>query len=236
MKNARIISCIIGFYLMVLCPLAARAVIFTLSDDALMSLDYNYLDCGDSSATITSVTNVAGPGVKFDILYSDPTGSSGKYPYLQFASCIYGGKGSLTGIDISSFDAFALKFTILSANGVKSPSAGGPLVVGALINLSNAVYAYRPEVIAFNDPYNPTSATSVTTTDADQISLIGFTCNIPYWWYSPSGPLGPSPWDPTGATISLLVEPAPGAMVITPEPATLLLLGFGAVLLRKKRS
>ncbi|MFA5251798.1 MAG: PEP-CTERM sorting domain-containing protein, partial [Phycisphaerae bacterium] len=135
------------------------------------------------------------------------------------------------GINISSFDAFALKFTVLSANGVSVPDAIGPIIVGAQITLSGS-FGYHPEVIEGSS--FPISATSTTTTDADQINLIGFTCYIPYWWYEPEGPLGPSPWDSDGAVISLLVEPAPGAVVITPEPASLIFLGLGFVFLRRK--
>ena len=229
MKNARIISGIISFYLVVLYPFTAYGTSFTLSDDALMSLDYKYPYGGHT--TISSITDVTGPGVQFDILYPDPQEIRGLHPSLYFTSCIYGGNGSLTAIDISSFDAFTLKFTLLSANGVSLPDAVGPVVVGALINRSDALYAFNPKVIAINDPV---SATSVTTTDAVQIDLIGFTCYIPCWWYDPEGPLGPSPWDPDGATISLLVEPAPGAVLIIPEPATFLLLGVGVAFLRRK--
>lgn len=224
MKNAWTVLCIIS----VLYPIAARGTTFTFSDDALMSLDYKY-ESTYTSASILSITNIEGPGVRFNFLYPDPLNSSGKYPSLHWVSCIYGGSGTLTGRDISMFDAFALKFTLLSANGVSSPDAVGPLVIGASINGLDYAYAFRPEIIAINSSYDPTSATSITTTDAKQIKLVGFTCYIPYWWYDSS----PSPWDPQGANISLLVEPAPGAVVI-PEPTTLLLLGLGAVMLRRQ--
>jgi len=225
MKNTWIVLCVISWSLLVLCPFAACGTTFTLSDDALMTLDYKY---EGTYTNMLSITDVAGPGVQFNFLYPDPHYIRDQMPDLFWTSCIYGGNGSLTAIDISSFDAFALKFTLISANGVSLPDAVGPVIVGALINRSDAVYAYSPEVIAINDPV---SATSVTTTDAGQIDLIGFTCNIPYWWYDESSP---SPWDPDGATISLLVEPAPGAVLIIPEPATLLFLCAGAAFLSRK--
>ena len=233
MKNVRVILSIISLSLLALYPFAVCGTTFTLSDSALMSLDYDYHYYSGQSATMVNITDVAGPGVKFDFTYPDPRNSQGEIPSLYWTSCIYGGNGALANRGISTFDAFALKITLVSATGVSSPGEVGPLVVGALINQSQYVYAYQPQVLATNDPYTPTSATSVTTTDASQIQLIGFTCNIPYWWYNSSSP---SPWDPAGARISLLVEPAPGAVVITPEPATLFLLTLGGLFLRKRKA
>ena len=231
MKHAQMFFVFVCFVL-ALSPFAARGTTFTLSDSALKSLDFDYTSGYPQGITITNVTDVAGPGVKFDISFIDPLYIHGKPPSLYWTSSIYGGSGALTGRDISSFDAFALKITLVSASGVSSPGEVGPIVVGALINQTQSdVYAYQPQVIAFNDLYNPASATSTTPTHASRIHLVGFNCSIPDWWYTPST----SPWDPQGARISLLVEPAPGAVVITPEPATLLLLGLGAAAIRKRQ-
>jgi len=231
MKHAQVFF-VFACFILALSPFAARGTTFTLSDSALMRLDYNYTSGYPQGITITNITDVEGPGVKFDILYSDPLNIHGKPPSLYWTSCIYGGSGALTGCDISTFDAFSLKFTLVSATGVTSPSAVGPLVVGALINQTQYdIYAYQPHVIAFNNPNTPASATSITTTQASQIHLVGFNCNIPDWWYNQST----SPWDPSGARISLLVEPAPGAVIVTPEPATLLLFAIGGLALRRKK-
>jgi hypothetical protein len=230
MKTNRVIFSIINLSLLALYPFAACGTTFTLSDSALMSLDYDYPVYYGQSPIAVNITDVAGSGVKFDFTYSDPRNSQGKIPCLYWTSSIDGGNGTLANRDISTFDAFALKITLVSATGISSPGEVGPLVVGALINESQYAYAYQPQVIAANGSYS-TSATSVTTTDASQIQLIGFTCNIPYWWYNSSSP---SPWDPAGARISLLVEAAPGTVVITPEPATLFLLTLGGLALRKK--
>jgi hypothetical protein len=224
-KNVRTIWLVAA--VLFLCPLAVRGTTFTLSDSALMSLDSNPFP---GWATMINITDTPGLGVQFDFLYPDPLNSSKKVPILFFTSSIHGGNGTLTGIDISRFDAFALKFTLSSAEGVSSHDAVGPVIVGALINWSDGGVAYRPEVIAVHDSYFPAGATSVTSSNVSEIAEIGFTCYIPYWWYSANSP---SPWDPDGARISLLVEPAPNAVVI-PEPASILLLGLGALLLRKR--
>ncbi|MFA5251799.1 MAG: hypothetical protein WC454_04355, partial [Phycisphaerae bacterium] len=85
MKNVRIISHIISLSLLVLCPLVAHGTSFTLSDDALMSLDYDFPYHGMQSE-ITSITNVAGPGVRFDILYPDPLYVQGQMPTVSWTS------------------------------------------------------------------------------------------------------------------------------------------------------
>ena len=198
----------------------ASASVFTLSDQALMLLDDNYVN---SSVSIHA-TDVAGPGVVFDVSYPG-AGSS-----LYWVSSIYDGQGLLTGIDISEYDAFALNFTLLSVNGQEDYSnGGGPVIAGALINRSGSVYAYQPQVLDFN---NNVRVVSTTTSDADMIKLVGFCLNIPTWWYQTS----PSPWNPNGNTVSVLVQAAPNAVLLTiPEPASLLLLALGAVMLRKKK-
>jgi hypothetical protein len=210
-------------------PFAASGTAFTLSDSALMSLDYNYYN-STSCATITNIIDEPGPGVRFEILYSDPLKIKSRSPNLYWTSCIYGGRGELAGRDISTFDSFALKFTLDTAGGVSIPDATGPVIVGALINSSQTdTYTYQPHAISFDDPPNPEDAVSVTSTGANKIRLIGFVCSIPDWWYTPAT----SPWDPAGARISLLVEAAPNAVVIVPEPASFILLALGGMFLRK---
>jgi len=226
MKHAQVFF-VFACFILALSPFVARGTPFTLSDSALMRLDYNYTSGYPQGATITNITDIAGVGVQYDILYSDPLNSHGKLPSLCLLSTTWGGSGALTECDISTFDAFSLKFTLVSASGVSSPPAVGPLIVGAYIN-----NVFQPRVIAFNTPSTPASATSVSPTyNNSQIVTIGFICEIPYWWYNQST----SPWDPSGARISLLVEPAPGAVVIIPEPATLLLFAIGGLALRRKK-
>ena len=219
MKNAKMTICLVVVYVMAVVNVASAAV-FTLSDQVLMLLDDNYVNTSVSIQT----TDVAGPGVVFDVSYPG-AGSS-----LYWVSSIYDGGGSLTGIDISKYDAFALDFTLLSVNGQEDYSnGGGPVIAGALINLSSSIYAYQPQVLDFNDE---TRVVSTTTSDADVIKLVGFCLNIPTWWYQTS----PSPWNPNGNTVSILVQAAPNAVPLTiPEPGTLLFVGFGTLALRLKR-
>jgi PEP-CTERM motif len=228
MKHAQVFF-VFACFILALSPFAARGTTFTLSDSALMSLDYDFIYYSNQSGTITKITDVPGPGVQFDISFPDPLEKKGTVPDIFWTSCIYGGQGIFAHRDISTYNSFALKFTLISATGISSPDEVGLLAVGALINQSQHTYAYQPKGLTFYDPTYPSSAVSITPTDSSQISLVGFTC------YIPEGSAAGN-WDPTGAKVSILVQAAPNAVVITPEPATLLLLGLGAVALRRKRS
>jgi hypothetical protein len=169
---------------------------FTLSDEDLMLLDWHFGSY--SSSTVINKTDVPGPGVEFTIRFPDNTSKNYSITYV---SCKSGSDGLLTGIDINDFDAFALKFTLLSVNDSNAPDAGGSLVVGALINMGYS-WGYRPEVISLQPQRN--TAVSLTATDANNISIIGFTAHF----FEPQG------WDPNGSTVKLLVEPAPNAEVL----------------------
>jgi len=196
---------------------------FTLSDTALMSFDQHY---GWGDATITNRRDVPGPGVEFDIHFP---GNEQPDSVLHYGSSKDGSAGSLVGIDVSMYDAFELKFTLVSIDGVSTPDIGGLVSVGAAINPwhgEGSGEAYRPAWIDLvsDTPYDSTSISS-TTIDTDQIFYIG----IIAWLFEPSD------WSPSGTNMTLLVEAAPSAVVI-PETGTVLLLGLGGLaLLRKYR-
>ena len=101
-----------------LAPLYTNALTFTLSDDAIMALDYKYNTCGQSNATITN-SEYNNQGIRFDITFSDPLGINGN-PDLSLISWRWPSNGFLVGRDISMFDSFALKFTLLSEEGIPS--------------------------------------------------------------------------------------------------------------------
>lgn len=229
MKRQRVISLVAIILLLFPAIRYTHAATCTLSDKALMRLDWDteHWYSPPWTATIADVRDVAGPGVEFDIHY---LGNDDQNDSLHRVSSKWGGNGYLAGIDISSYEAFALRFRLISVDGSSAPDVAGSLIVGAMINWPEARYAYQPQVISLS---GPTAAVSSTTSDAQQIETIGFRAGIPSRRYDASSP---NPWNPNGSIVTLLVQPAEGATSI-PEPTTLALLALGGGLLRRcKRS
>jgi hypothetical protein len=227
MRRKQIIWYIAANFILAFSLAASEATIFTLSDEALMLLDCTAKELYSSqmTASVIGVHDVPGPGVEFDMHYP---GNEWPDFYIELASSIRGGNGDLTGIDISSYDAFALQFTLLSIDDSSSPGIINPIRVGAVINLQEYTSAYNPKTLRLS---GPTSDTSITSTDAQQIETVGFTAHIPYFWYDENNP---NPWNPNGCNVTLLVKPAAEAVVI-PEPVSLSLLLLGGVVVVKRR-
>ncbi|UCD30195.1 MAG: hypothetical protein JSV03_06930 [Planctomycetota bacterium] len=178
---------------------------FTLSDDGLMSLDWS---SGSSAATLIDRTDVPGPGVLFHIYFPDNEQPDSVFRYL---SCESGGAGLLSGLDVSIYDAFELKFTIVSIDGISTPDIGGLISVGSVIGpYDGSTSAYRPAWIDLvsGTPYDSTAISS-TSVKTDRTSLLG----ILVWLFDPSD------WNPSGTNLILLVEPVPGAVALPKLPA-----------------
>jgi len=176
---------------------------FTLSDEDLMALDV-YQDSNPkydpNVPKIVAKRDISGPGVEFDI-YFPPTNNKRKDNYvLTYVSCDNRGEGTLVGIDVNDFDAFALKFTLIAIDGKNDIDAGGTLIVGALVN-SGYSHGFQSEYISFA---KGNEAISITKTDAEKTSIIGF---IVYKLPSPDG------WSPQGNMVTIRVEAAPNAQI-----------------------
>lgn len=169
----------------------ASAIKLTLSDEGLMALDEYARYMAGLKATILEKRDIEGPGVEFDIYFP-----GNKHPYnsIYYVFSEQKLKDVFQGIDVASYDAFELKFTLISAvDGNDSPDSGGDLVVGALVHGS-----YDPESISLSES-KPGSSISTTRIDADHpsISIVGFTARL----------LPPRRWDPNGTAVTLLIEP-----------------------------
>lgn len=199
-------------------PFSTLGLTFTLSDDAIMALDFNEPYDGltySRNSDIIAINNVKGPGVQFDIHFSAPFSNYSKTAALYWVSSLFGGKGVLAGRDISMFDSFALKFTLLSFDGISLSSDARPIYVGPVISVGDT-WGCNSEFIVINSPFYSPAKTLVTQTEgAGKISTVGFACYIPSWYYNR---IYPSPWSPDGAVVSILVEPAEDAVVMTSDP------------------
>ena len=187
----------------------AVAVNVTLSDAGLMLLDW-YEDAY-LPAVVVDRRDIPGPGVEFDIYFSivEPG-----YKTVKCVSREGYGAGSLAGIDVSMYDAFELKFTLLAVDGINTPGIGGTLIVGALIGpYDDSLWAFQSQGVDFlPDTDYGTTAISSTPVRTNRISIIGFIA------YIPSSMEGG--WNPSGTTVTLLVEPVSGDVAI-PGLATL---------------
>jgi len=192
------LTAILATFLFV-CPGTAED--FTLSDEGLMALNQINKHVWAKSS-IVERRDVSGPGVEFDIYF--PGTKRGERNFECVVTKQNEPNNPLFASDLRVFDAFALKFTLLAVNEDTSPSNNDRLVVGAYINAG-----YRPECVTL-DPADTNTAVSRTLVGSDDVFSLGITTHM----------LSSEGWDPNGTTITLLVEPAPGAIAIPkiPEP------------------
>jgi hypothetical protein len=173
---------------------------FTLSDEDLMALDvyrHENREPNDPNApSVTAKRDIAGPGVEFDI-YFPPENKNKTNIGLEYLSSEYRGKGSLAGIDVNGFNAFALKFTLVAVDGKSGVNEGGALMVGAVFD-----GAYKPECIDFR---HADDAVCTTRISSNKISQIGFDVHK----FTPAG------WNPQGNTVTIRMEAAPNAQILS---------------------
>ena len=198
MKSILFSTVLTGVCILLTSAYSAAARTFTLSDADLMSLDV-YLNSNpkiDPNAPgIVAKRDIPGTGVEFDI-YFPPDNKSKNNNSLTYVSCNNRGQGALVGIDINDFDAFALKFTLISVDGRNDVDAGGMLMVGAFLN-----GAYRPEDISFKQG---DETISITKNHVEKTSTIGFEAHK----FTPDG------WNPQGNTVTIRIEAAPNAEIL----------------------
>jgi hypothetical protein len=192
----------------------AKAVDFTLSDSAILSLDYDNsaVYVPPLTATITSEQDISGTGVQFNIHYTSTNWPD--YIRFQLSDSTYGA-GTLAGLNVGAYSNFVLKFTVLSIDG--SSSGIEWLEAGAVIGPYNGYpNAYNPQFVSLTGSL-PSSVISSIPVTFPTISTIGFNAELyPYGGWS----MGPH-------DITLLVQPAPGAVQI-PEPTTWAMVTLGA--------
>jgi len=178
---------------------ACNAEDFTLSDNALMTMITQTNRHVSAKSSIVERRDVPGPGVEFDIYFP------AKQSYFDCVTTRTEPNNPLFAYDVNIFDHFALKFTLLAINGDSTANHKDVFTVGADID-----GGFRPESVSL-DPCTPiyppvtNTAISRTVVDKKEIFSIGIMINN---FGRASNEM----------TITMLVEPAPGAVVIPAIP------------------
>ena len=167
--------------------------IFTLFWQQLVSLDWHSPHRTDARV-VDKWLFLYSPVVEFDIYF--PSNSPGSRS-LNFVSSGEGGKGSLVGADIRGYEAFALKFTLVSINGQSEPELKQKLVVGAVIGLTSMGQLSTYEPVTLGLAASEKTVIAKTSVQTDKIYQIGFHVHM----------LNPQDWDQSGSMVKLQVEP-----------------------------
>jgi hypothetical protein len=166
--------------------------ILTLSKQQLVSLDWH--SPNRTGARVKGKRVVAGPGVEFDIYFSSNGPGSRSLDYVSSGE---GGRGTLVGADVRSYEAFALKLTLVCIDGQSEPSLKQKLVAGAVIGPAGKgkLGSYEPITLGLAAPEKTVIAKTPVSTG--RIYEIGFHVHM----------LDPQDWDPSGSMVTLRVEP-----------------------------
>ncbi len=172
----------------------------TLEPRQLMKLDWSSLN--RRGARVEGRRVVPGPGVEFEIYF--PSNSPGDCS-LSFVSSGTGGSGALVGADIRAYEAFALKLTLVSINGLSDPKLKQKLVAGAVIGptATGRLTSYEPLALGMAAPEK--TVTAVTAASADEVYEVGFHVHVE----------NHQDWDAAGSRILLKIEPAQGGEAAT---------------------
>lgn len=179
-----------------------RFTTVTLSVQQLMSLDWAGRTVG--RAAIVEKRPV-GAGVEFDIRFPGSDAGNCSLDYVSSGSV---GQGTLAGVDVSTYQAFALKFTLVAVNGLSDPNLPLQLAAGAVIGPAGdgKMSSFEPVTLAFA----PEQASKVAKTPMHtrKTRVIGIHAHV----------MNPQAWDAKGGVVTLRVEPAADADTL-PSPA-----------------
>ncbi len=167
--------------------------IFTLFWQQLVSLDWHSSDRTGARVMDKRVFSFS-PAVEFDIYF--PSNSPGSQS-LDFVSSGEGGKGTLVGTDMRGYEAFALKFTLVSINKQSGPEMKQKLVAGALIGPASKRQLRTFEPVTLGLAASEKTVIAKTPVSTDKIYQIGFHLHMQ----------NPQDWDRSGSMVRLRIEP-----------------------------
>jgi hypothetical protein len=185
-------------------PASPKFTTMTLSVEQLMSLDWGGRTAGRS--TIVD-KRAAGTGVEFDIRFP---GNDVGISSIDYVSTGAAGKGTLAGIDVTGYEALALKFTLISVNGRSDPNLPLELAVGTVIGPAGdgKISSCVPVVLGLSP--EKTTKVAMTPMHTERTRVVGIHAHV----------ANPKAWDINGGVVTLRVEPAAEAQVLaTPVAA-----------------
>jgi len=175
----------------------------TLSVAQLASLDWSRPAA--SRPRVVARRVVEGVGVDFDIQFPGNRPGSRAIDYLSSGS---GGRGAMVGLNVAGYEAFALKFTLLSVDGATGSAIPHEVVVGALFGPTGdgRIFGYEPLSLSFGSK----SKTGIAETPlaSEKIHQIGVHVHM----------ANPDLWSPHRTMLTLRVEPISGAAVLDTTP------------------
>ena len=160
-----------------LVPLAG-GVSFTLSDAALMSLDWNFQHyyVQEVKARILERRDIPGPGVEFDILYPSASGLDRCFFALSSSR---GGWGTLLWNDVGVYARYELLITLKAVNGGRTIHEGDSLVVGENIETKGTPVPYRPFHLDFDaNSEFPESILAYMEVEGRRLLNVGFVASL----------------------------------------------------------
>ena len=168
----------------------------TLSAEQLMALDWS--GRSPSGGTVIRKHAVDTAGAVFDIQFPGNRAWQNSIKYVSTGS---GGRGTLVGLDVSSYQTFALKFTLVAIDGAVGPSLPQELTVGAVVGptVDGKLSTYKPYTLSFADKQTAIVKTPITVA---RLREIGFYMEM----------ANPEKWSENGARVTLLIEPAADAV------------------------
>ncbi len=201
---------------------AAHASVVTLSQAALMSLDYQH--ASDALTPQVIGKRLSGNGVEFDIYFRSNGGADSQ---MFFGSSVFGGAGSLVFADFSAYDTFQMNIALLKVEGYTNPQAESFELWFSPMVYDSVSYKY------FNAELLSTAVGHNTATASMDIGLLSAGNRVHGDWIFEIGYEihmdDPTAWPKEGVILSFLISPTEGAAQIIPEPVSLPFLIIGGL-------
>lgn len=183
---------------------APASTTMTLSAEQLMALDWNGREV-ERSMVLNK--RMVGGGVELDIRFP---GNTKGLCSIDHTSSGAAGQRALVGLDVGRYEAFALKFSLISVNAHCDPNVPLEIAAGAIIGPAGdgRYSACEPAVLGL--AADRATAIATTPMQTEMIRLIGIHMHA----------VNPQAWDASGAILTIRVEPASDAEVLSLPAAT----------------